>query len=340
MTATNLAKPALLMAFFTIIAVVSWECYLRQQGIAITYDDSAELWADKRSKVYKPASKATVFIGSSRIKYDLDIATWQQQTGKEAIQLAIEGNSPLTILEDLGNDPEFKGNLVVDVTEILYYNFTPDVNKEPQGYIKYYHDQTYAQKAGFELNYLLESQLVFLNKKFLSLKAQLDNLPVSDRDDVPLAPKFPMDFINVNFERQTHMNSKFLSNPSQKKQVTDTWAMIIGMINNAPPPTENPIPKVLKISKGAVDKIRSRGGNVVFVRTPSSGPFLETEQKIFVRPVFWDGLLAATNSRGIHFMDYPAISNFDCPEWSHLSPEQSVEFTTQFIKLLPSSFTK
>ncbi|MEN2399394.1 hypothetical protein GKZ90_0006375 [Flavobacterium sp. MC2016-06] len=333
MTAKNLFKPAILTMLLSLVAISSWEIYLRYQKIPITYDDSAELWADKRKRVYIDKNKATVFIGSSRIKYDLDIKTWEKTTGKEAIQLAIEGTCPLSILEDLGNDTEFKGQLIIDVTEVLYYNLSPAFNKIPESYIQYFHKQTYAQKAGFEINHLLESKFVFFNKKFLSLSAQLDNLPVSNRAGVPLAPKFPMDFINVDFDRQTKMGEKFLTDKVLQKEVTNTWMMLLGMIRNSPPPKDNPIPIVLQKSKDAIDKIRSRGGEVLFIRTPSSGPYFELEQAVFKREIFWEPLLAATVSKGIYFTDYPSISKYNCIEWSHLTPEQAIDFTAEFIKI-------
>ena len=93
------------------------ELRLRSQGLKVDYDDNPALWADKRRKAINlPADKATVFIGSSRIKYDLDINTWRKLTGDEPVQLAMEGNSPLPIMDDLAADEKFKGKLVVDVT--------------------------------------------------------------------------------------------------------------------------------------------------------------------------------------------------------------------------------
>ncbi len=83
------------MLLIVFVAVISWELYLRNKGVTKAYDDGPPLWSDKRAMVYEPADKATVFIGSSRIKYDLDIDTWQTITGEKAIQLAVEGSSPL-----------------------------------------------------------------------------------------------------------------------------------------------------------------------------------------------------------------------------------------------------
>ncbi len=90
-------KAGLLCLFLVIAFSISWELYWRSKGVTIAYDDGKELWADKRAMVYEPADKATVFIGSSRNKYDLDTDTWRSFTGEEPIQLAFEGASPLPI---------------------------------------------------------------------------------------------------------------------------------------------------------------------------------------------------------------------------------------------------
>src|SRR5205085_12542835 len=101
----HFTKAALLMFLLVFSAVVSWEYFLRHKGYKITYDDGAALWSDKRDKVY--GKKATVFIGSSRIKYDLDIDTWKKLTGEDAIQLAMQGTSPRPFLENFANDNNF-----------------------------------------------------------------------------------------------------------------------------------------------------------------------------------------------------------------------------------------
>ena len=333
-------KSAILMATIVIGTVGCWELYLRQKGTFISYDDEAELWSDKRARVYEPSQKTTVFIGSSRIKYDLDMETWKKITGKDAIQLAIEGNSPLTILEDLGNDQNFKGNLVIDATELLFFTFAPQFNAKPEANISYYHKQTYAQKASFQLNRLLESQFVFLNKSYFSLNAELGNLAIQDRPGIMGDPRFPIDFGTIGFNRQDRMNPIFLSDTTMQNQVRGIWSFLINKIKTTPPPTDNPIPLVQLKAKKAIDQIKARGGDVVFIRPPSSGPFWIAEQEIFKRQLFWDPLLAVTHSNGIYFTDHPTLSVLKCKEeWSHLNPEGAITYTTELIKLLPTKFT-
>lgn len=335
----SLSKAAIFMVVLVVVVIGGWEIYLRHTGLAISYDNGKELWADKRAMVYASPDKETVFIGSSRIKYDLDIDTWQKVTGRRAIQLAVEGTSPVPTLIDLGNDPLFKGKVVVDVTEGLFFSPTDAGNgRDQREDVAYYHSRTPAQRASFVLNQMVESQFVFLDRDFLSLNAGLDNLTISNRPGVFAFPTFPLDFSRCSADRQNKMTDKFLADTSLQHRVQNIWVFVMNAGKMAPHDGPDPVPAIVQSVKGAVDKIRSRGGDVVFVRTPSSGPMWDGEQHAFPRAKLWDPLLATTHSVGIHFADHPAIDHFVCPEWSHLSPSDAVVYTKALIGLLPRSF--
>jgi hypothetical protein len=339
MPANTLSKAAVLTCLLVIVVIGSRELYLRSKGIPIAYDNDKELWADKRAMVYEPAGKTTVFIGSSRMKFDLDIDTWQKTTGRHAVQLAIEGSSPMPILTDLGNDPNFRGRLVVDMTEGLFYSTDKYNFLRPDRNLAWYKEQTPAQKASFALDHVLESGFVFLDKDYLSLNALLDQYKIPDREGVYTIPDFPLEFNCTTFDRQSKMADRFLADTSLQHQTQNVWLFCRATRQKAPPPKGDPVPPVIARAKEAVDKIRSRGGDVVFIRPPSSGPMLVGEQRAFPRERFWQPLLAATGCPGIHFADDPATVHFICPEWSHLSPPDAVLYTKALISRLPSSFT-
>src|SRR5665213_783693 len=194
----NLFRAFVLTLILVAVSVGSWEFYLRNKGITVAYDDGDALWSDKRAMVYEPADKATVFIGSSRNKYDLDINTWKSITGDHPIQLGMEGQSPLPVLDDLANDKNFKGKLVIDVTEILFFSTSPHNTTEPKTRIAYYHKRTPAQRFSFIVNHALESKFVFLDKDYFSLNALLDEIPLPNRKGVFSLPcNCPMDFGRV-----------------------------------------------------------------------------------------------------------------------------------------------
>jgi len=327
------AKAALLMLTLVTISIVSWEIYLRNKGIGISYDDGKELWSDKRACVYKAQDESTVFIGSSRNKYDLDIKTWESMTGEHAIQLAAEGMSPLPVLDDLANDKKFKGKLVIDLTEILFFSTADGNLGDISDRVKYYHDRTPAQRFSFQVNHVLESNLVFLDKDNLSLNALLEKTKVPSRPGVFVFPVFPMDFGRVRFSRQDYMTEKFISDTNLQNKVKDIWVFF--RKNSKEPPASGPkLDSIIATVKTDIDKIRSRGGKVIFVRTPSSGPFWEGEQMGFPRDKYWNRVLTETGCDGIHFKDYPPVANFQCPEFSHLKPSDAIIWTQNLVDIL------
>lgn len=328
------------MVILVVAVIAGWELHLRAAGILLSYDDGKELWSDKRARVYESPATATVFIGSSRIKYDLDIDTWQKGTGRQAIQLAMEGNSPIPILENLAADRQFAGKLVIDVTEPVFYSADDGpVRHEQYENISYYNGRTPAQRSSFVLNHALESQFVFLDQGWLSLNARLDELHIPSRPGVFIPPAFPLDFQRVAFDRQDKMTPRFLADTSLQHRVQNIWAFMgqAGKEYAAHHPGD-PVPPVIQRVATAVAKIQSRGGEVVFVRPPSSGPMRQGERMGFPRAHFWEPLLAATRCKGFHFEDDSATAHLSCPEWSHLSPADAQVYTRELIRQLPQSF--
>ena len=339
MSPNNLSKAAILALLLIVVVIGGWEVYLRSKGVTISYDNGKELWADKRAMVYEPSDKTTVFIGSSSIKYDLDIDTWQKETGRHAVQLALEGSTPVPVLTDLGNDPRFHGRVVVDVTEFTFYSTDGSSLARPEAGLAWYKKRTPAEKASFVLDHALESGFVFLDRDFLSLKVGLDQFKIPDRPGVFVFPEFPLDFNRTTFDRQSKMTPRFVADTSLQHRVQNVWLFVMEMGKKAPPPKQDPVPPIIAEVKAAIDKIRARGGEVVFIRPPSSGVMLGVEQHVFPRARCWDPLLAATHCQGIHYTDYPATSQLLCPEWSHLTPQDAVKYTKALITELPPSFT-
>ena len=334
MHSSSFTKAGIFMLIIILVFFVSWELFLRNKGIKISYDDGESLWADKRAMVYEPSDKATVFIGSSRNKFDLDIATWQQLTGDYAIQLAIEGNSPLPILDDLAADNKFKGKLIIDVTEGLFFSTSPANLTKPINYISYYKKRTPAQRFSFLINHQLEKGLVFLNKDHLSLNALLEGLPIPRRKGVFALPNgCPMEFNPSSFDRQNIMTERFEQDTTIQKKVTGLWDFY-RTISKDPPPNATKTDSMISVIAKDINKIKQRGGQVIFVRTPSSGPYWQGEQKGFPRAVYWEKLLTATGVSGIHFKDYPATDHFICPEFSHLKQSDAIIYTQNLARIL------
>ena len=333
MTAPPFVKAGILTLVLVITSIASWEFYLRSKGLKISYDDDESLWADKRARIYQPADEATVLIGSSRNKFDIDIPTWENLTGDKVIQLACVGSTPLPVLDNLANDENFKGKLIVDVTEILFFSPAQGAAEMPIKNLTWYKKRTPAQRFSFEVNHLLESQFVFLDKDYFSLNALLHRTKIPDRPGVFVFPDFPLEFNRIKFDRQEYMTERFVADTNLQNQVKGVWAFL-GKITKDPPLSGKRLDSLLNTVKNYVDKIKARGGQVLFVRSPSSGPFLMGENMGYPRAQYWEKILEITNCPGIHFADYPPIAHFQCPEFSHLKPSDAVIYTTTLVDIL------
>ncbi|MBK7358002.1 MAG: hypothetical protein IPI45_12325 [Saprospiraceae bacterium] len=333
-TQTILVKSFLWALFLVIAAISSWEFYLRKSGYNISYDDGKEFWAHQRRKVYQPKDKTTVFIGSSRIKYDLDAETWFQETGEIPVQLAHVGSTPLPVLQDLANDENFKGKLILDITEKLFFNFGPNPYKRPQAGLSYLVDETYAQKMSFYIDQALQSYWVFLDKENFTLNPLIDKLPIPRRKDVFVLPVFPREFERVNLHRQSYMTDRFAADTAETKVVQNIWKLYGDMGKKKPPPTAFQIDSLLGIVKTCVDKLKSRGVEMVITRTPSTGDEWNEEAIIFPRDKFWKRILDTTQLKGIHFYDYPELTSLRCPEYSHLDLAGGKVFTKKLCDVL------
>lgn len=328
-------RAGLLAVCIVVITAIAWEKHLRNDDLVISYDDNEALWANKRAMVYEPSDKAVVFAGSSRIKYDLDIPTWNELTGTRAIQLANVGSNPLPVVEDLANDPNFKGRLVVDVVEGIFFSPPGGPNDALTAKkIKYFHNITPTQRFSFQVNHVLESRFMFLDEDYYSFNAMVDNARLlPPRPGVFPGLYFPIEFTQETFERQSFLSPKFLVDTNLQNQVTYIWSCLAKRLMGAKI-TSGAVDTVLVYVKGLTDKIKARGGEVLFVRPPSSGPVRAGEAKAFPKGEFWDRLISYTGCPGVYYADYPAIANLVCPEWSHLGGSDVKLFTTTLVKAI------
>jgi hypothetical protein len=332
MPLNQFSKAGMFAFGLVILFITSYELFWRSQGFSPTFNDDEALWAKKRAQVYQPAGDATVFIGSSRIKYDLDIPTWRAITGEDAIQLAMAGSNPRPILTDLANDSSFNGKLVIDVMENLF--FSPFAYQATaQKAVGYFHDITPAQRMSAVLNYSAENNLVFLEETKFGLSALLTDLDIPNRIGVFSIPPFPKHFGLNTADRQSYMSQHFLQDTCLQNWQTNVWKQL-GILNENRGVGGDTLENILMSVRQSIEKIRARGGQVIFVRTPDSGPLKKASRLSYPRNLYWNRLLLQTHCEGIHFEDYPETANYICPEWSHLSSADAIKYTKQLAWIL------
>ena len=129
------------------------------------------------------------------------------------------------------------------------------------------------------------------------------------------------------------MQPSFVADADKQKQMQEIWKFF-SSFETDPPMSGGRLDTLLESVKVAADKITSRGGKIIYVRTPSSGDYWAADLAKYPREKYWDRLIAYTKYGGIHFMDYPATDHYICPENSHLTPVDAIDYTKHFVRQL------
>lgn len=328
----------LLIAGFIVALEYNW----RSKGYPISFNDDNRLWANERRKIYGPADRTTVFIGTSRTKFDIDIETWEKQTGEKAVQLALVGTAPRKILLDLANDEKFAGKVIMDVMEpSLFALDTLRSERFARAALDYYYDETPAQRASALLGFALESELVMFEEEKFGLNHTFRVLSQSNnRQGVIAAPiPFRRDYVYITERRQSKFSPLFLNSPDLIKAHEAHWmAKFIANRARMPIPKNKSLDSLCLVYKTAIDKITARGGSVVIIRPPSTGEHLVSENKLFPRKQYYERLIEITNTPAIHYADYPETAGMPCTEGSHLSPDDAVKYTSLLATTLQNEF--
>lgn len=321
-----------------VVATTAWELYCRSIGYGPTLNDSEDLWTLRRRSV---GPESVVVIGDSRGWFDVDLDEVQKGLGKRPVQLAMGGGCGYPVLADLANDATFHGTIICSVVPRLFFAppGTPPMQRGEKA-VQRFHSQTPAQRASQYLSFPLEEHVAFLKQEELTLDDLLKRLPIPNRPGALVPPRLPPYFGTLDRERRARMIEECANSEGKlAKRIQQIWIPLF-----TPPPPPSYIPKDVFIAEmtkaigtrfgdinAAVQKLRARGGKIVFVRFPHSGRLKEIEDRDTPRAQTWEPLLKQTGAPGIHYQDFPELTGFNCPEWSHLSAGDSVEFTRRLV---------
>ncbi|MCC5877879.1 MAG: hypothetical protein JJU11_16800 [Candidatus Sumerlaeia bacterium] len=328
----NWGKVSLLMVGLTVTILIAWEMRVRAMGYGPSINDTPGHWAIMRDKLDSHPD-AIVVIGASRIRFGLDHDTVSQAFGgRKVINLAINGAGARPILSHLANDKNFSGTILCGYTPSLFWApGGPPLNKT-MDWLNAYHNRTPSEFVGQRLVMVPESRIAFLEAEDLRFHNMIRSLiPLQNRGGVQIPPRFPPYFGEILADRQQVMWKKMETDPDLQQKVQEIWRALFSGAPPLPPP-------LLESLRGEViedvAKITARGGEVIFIRYPSTGWLREFERETSPRETHWDPLVEQTGSIGIHYKDFPELSGYDCPEWSHLTGPDALQFTRDLMTIL------
>lgn len=300
------------------------EIALRAYGYRPSAPDDKKLWAFERSRVYgsKPRD-VIVLVGASRIRLDIHTETLRRAyPGVRVVQLAINGTSPFAVLRDLAEDKAFNGLVIYDLMERFEL---PDLAEGASPFVSYFHqEQSPSQRAERWLRSLYLGHLTILSpqfepKTFLRAVMEQRSFPkpffvqyLDDRSGIARPDETPE-------AQETAKTTLELENTLRQVRAdidADGWMAFHERVEHD------------------AEKVRSRGGQVLFLRLPSNGLTWGVEDRYFPKHEFWDRMARETPTPTLHFLDIPEWRNLRLYDGSHLDEEQSRDFTRRFVEWL------
>ena len=319
----------LIVTVLVILLTSLWE--LRMRTLELIPGDlgaNYDAWAEQRRQVDK-RNVPVVIIGDSRILFDTDLDRATLLTGIRPLQLAIAGGTGLPILEDIANDPHFKGLAIVGMAETAYFNNTFAVAR-PKKALALSHWESPSKRASFQIERFISPAFAMLDDNY-QLSTLVFRLDRDWRPGVIMGPHYDVwKAQETAAGGQTWIWRRLEHDRRMSEHTRNVWHQIF----RPQPLDDKSIRDILVRTKTAVDKIRARGGDVVFVRPPSAPDLRVIEDKHLPRARGWDALLAYTHTNGVHFDDLPAAQNLNLPESSHLSRACATVFTDAYVRSL------
>ena len=317
-----------IMAFVAValaLGTAGLEANARRIGLnAGDLDNSEVAWVKER---VRSESADFAIVGDSRILFDTDLDRFEALTGKRPVQLAIHGTSALTLLEDAASNENFRGLLIVGLADTMFFQPFDGYG----GYVKRRGDFTSPSgQLGIEIDHMLQRRLAFLDSNH-RLSVAAHRLDPDFRAGVE-GPKHDIWKVSeVGENRATSMWPRVEFDLAYRARTRWAWKGF----KEKYPYTPQLIAKGHARAVKAVNAIRARGGEVVFVRPPSDVHLRVNEEAQLPKTKGWDALLRNTQAVGVHNDDLPAeVQQLTLPEWSHLNRACATVFTDAYVRRL------
>ena len=303
-----------------LLAACGWETFWRRKGFIPWVRDDWPAWALARRCLRLTGRDAVAVLGASRVQVALDPDILTTLTGQRPVMLAIDGASPLAVLADLAADAGFNGTVICSLMPAWLAEPAGNADRAAK-WIRKSHRLSIGARRRIGFWIACQARLACLSpdltpaRLFSALKAGAWPLP----HRAPMtADRFRrLDYRRADIDRLRHsLEQREKARAAAAHPLTDLFEQRLEQIESS------------------VQAIHGRGGQVIFLRLPSSGAVRALEARTWPRSRYWDRLSAATCARTIHFADYPQLANFECADGSHLGAEDRRRFTAALVEIL------
>jgi hypothetical protein len=310
---------------FSSLMLVIWHKFnISHELWKIGTNDSQSLWAEKRVAARHLGNEGKILVGASRIQLGVDVVRMEALTGKNVVQLAVDGNPYISILEGLISDESISGTIVVSST-VLGLMEDENLKNRAHQYLSYYESKINASFSFATIEAVLSSQFNIWMPRFSNFVTPYKYFLWS-KERLKGAG-----YLKFNSDRSVDANyslidEAFIYAKRIKRHMGDSQDISIRKIRSFNE-------RIVYINE-LVSRFEERGGRVIFVRFPTSKRIWEIDEGRYPKEVYWDVFAELSIAKAVHFKDYESLSGFDLPDGSHLDQRDKVKFTENLVDVI------
>lgn len=308
-----------------------YEAFWRVRGWSAAPNDDAGLWCLARQRLREDRADQVVFIGNSRIQTGIDVDEFGRLFGGPApVQLAIDGSNCLPMLYHLARETAFRGIVICDASPANLLGECDPLAGLQRTYIAKYLSRPALQGVEERLEVVVESSCVIrlpavrpsLGHLFQWVEAGALPMAASSLRSTNRARHLHLS--RHDLQKRLHRHAANLSNLDKARAEHRSIEAL----------RTDQLTRNLDAIEKLVDAIQGRGGRVIFVVMPTSGPFRLHENQVFPRNRWWDVWTQRSRAVMIHSDDYTELNGFYPPDGLHLDAEDQTAFTRALAKVV------
>lgn len=321
----------LMTLIICVTTVLGWEWYCRAIGFTANgVADNDDLWLQARKRASTVGKDGVIMIGASRIQLGINTDIMSHYTKTRPVQLAIDGSQFMPVLENLAADDSITGTVIVDLEMDKVVSTTRDSDQRTLQLIQTYNK--YKNVSPYGAMQTLEDWLTTKFNSFFAFRITGAN---------------PQMLLTRQLSGSNFASDYLITLPDRSRQadytkVSQSDFYLARLQNNLRNETLDSLKPAVWPSFEAdihylnslVQRIKKRGGRVVFVRFPTDKGIWQIDEGRFPREKYWNKLAATTTVEMIHFKDYPDLSRYQLPDGSHLDYRDAIHFTDALCKLI------
>jgi len=311
------ARVWLLSIAVTTVLVAGEDAFWRGRGHRPFVDDTADLWTYHRGTAAHNNSGTIVFLGTSRMRAAIDTTALRRNCRYSIVQLAVDGpKSPVGAMAHLIDQGKFRGVIVCEV-------LAPLMDQSRWGDQRLYYEYRPALVNHFNaLSRLLIRSILASRNNRLGWRTILTR--VINGVDLPRPHH-----VESRFDRSVRFDFELVPNLKSVRAIR-TEAVRAEYAESDFPTVES-LSDELKTLDEMVRRLQQHGGEVVFLRLPSTGERWKIEEHFHPRAKYWAQFREHCSGSWIHFSDLPTIRDVTCPDESHLDQRGASRLTMALI---------